>query len=55
MDMAIFTENPAGIRRIWPFSPKTRQGWDEYGHIYRKPAKDWMNMATAIKNPAGMG
>ena len=34
MNMAIFTENPPRIRRIWPFSPKTRRGWDEYGHIH---------------------
>ena len=53
--MAIFTENPARIGRIWPFSLKTRRGSDEYGHIYRKPGEDWMNMAISIENPAGMG
>ena len=53
--MAIFTENPAGIGRIWPYSPKTRRGLDRYDHIHRKLGEDWMNMATAIENPAGMG
>ena len=53
--MAIFAENPVGIGRIWPYLSKTRRELDEYDHIYRKPAKDWMNMATAIENPAGMG
>ena len=33
--MAIFTQNPPGIGRIWPFSRKIRRGWDEYGHSYR--------------------
>ena len=55
MDMAIFTENPARIGRIWPYSPKTRREWDEYGHIYRKPAKDWTDIAISIENPTGMG
>ena len=32
-DIAIFTENPARIGQIWPYSPKTRRGLDEYGHI----------------------
>ena len=54
-NMAIFTENPAGIGRIWPYSPKTRRELDEYGHIHRKPAEDWMNMAISIENPARMG
>ena len=53
--MVIFTENPAGIGRIWPYSLKTRRGWGEYGHIYRKPGEDWMNMVISIENPAGMG
>ena len=53
--MAIFTENPPRIRRIWPYSLKTRRGLDEYGHIYRKPGGNGMNMAIAIENPAGMG
>ena len=53
--MAIFTENPPRMGRIWPYSPKTRRGLDEYGYIYRKPAEDGTNMATAIENPAGMG
>lgn len=33
--MAIFTQNPPGMERIWPYLHKTRQGWDEYGHSYR--------------------
>ena len=33
--MAIFMQDPPRIGRIWPFSCKTRQGWDEYGHSYR--------------------
>ena len=55
MDMATFTENPAGMGRIWPYSPKTRRGLDGYGHIYAKPGEDWMNMVISTKNPAGMG
>ena len=55
IDMAIFTENPARIRQIWPYSPKTRREWDEYGHIYRKPGEDWTNVAISIENPTGMG
>ena len=53
--MAIFTQNPAGMGWIWPYSPKTRREWDEYGHIYRKPGEDWMNMAIFTENPAGIG
>ena len=34
---------------------KTRQGWDEYGHIYAKPAGDGMNMAIFTQNPPGIG
>ena len=55
MKMAISTENPAGIGRIWPYLSKTRRELDEYGHIYRKPAEDWTKMAIFIENPAGMG
>ena len=33
--MAIFTQNPPRMGRIWPYSRKTRRGWDEYGHSYR--------------------
>ena len=55
MNMAIFTENPPRMGRIWPYSLKTRREWDEYGHIHRKPAEDGVNMATAIENPAGIG
>ena len=54
-NMVIFTENPAGIGRIWPFSRETRRGLDEYGHFHRKPGGDWMNMATAIENSPRMG
>ena len=53
--MAISTENPAGMGRIWPYSPKTRRGWEEYDHIHRKPAEDWTNMVISIENPAGIG
>ena len=53
--MAISTENPARIGRIWPYLPKTRRGLDEYGHIYRKPGEDWTNMAIFTENPAGIG
>ena len=52
MNMAISTENPAGIGQIWPYPLKTRRGLDEYGHIYRKPAEDWTNMAISTENPA---
>ena len=55
MDMAISTENPAGIGRKWLYSPKTRRGLDENGHIYRKPGGDWTNMAISTENPAGIG
>ena len=54
-DMAIFTKNPAGMGRIWPYLPKTRRGWDEYGHIHRKPGEDWTNMAIFTENPARIG
>ena len=53
--MAIFTENPSRIGWIWPYSLKTRRGWDEYVHIYRKPGGNGMNMVTAIENSPGMG
>ena len=33
--MAIFTQNPPEIGRIWPYLCKTRRGSDEYGHSYR--------------------
>ena len=35
MNIAIFTQNPPRIGRIWPYSRKTRRGWEEYGHSYR--------------------
>ena len=53
--MAIFGENPARIGRIWPFLSKTRQGWDEYGHIHRKPGEDWTDMTIFTENPARIG
>ena len=54
-NMAIFTENPVRIGRIWPYSLKTRRGLDEYGHIYRKPGEDWTDMVIFTQNPAGIG
>ena len=36
-------------------APKTRRGFDEYGHIHAKPAEDWTNMAIFTQNPPGMG
>ena len=54
-NMAIFTENPARMGRIWPFSRKTRRGLDEYGHICRKPGEDWTNMAIFTENPPRIG
>ena len=33
--MAISTQNPPGIGRIWPYPRKTRRGWDKYGYSYR--------------------
>ncbi|ETK05286.1 hypothetical protein T229_04420 [Tannerella sp. oral taxon BU063 isolate Cell 5] len=35
MNMAIFTQNPPGMGRIWPYSRETRRGWNEYGHSYQ--------------------
>ena len=54
-NMTISTENPAGIGRIWPYSPKTRRGLDVYGHIYRKPGEDWTYMAIFTESPARIG
>ena len=54
-NMAIFTQNPPRIGRIWPYSRKTRRGLDEYGHFYAKPAGDGTNMAISMRNPPGMG
>ena len=53
--MAISTENPAGIGRIWPFSLKTRRGLGEYDQCHAKPGEDWTNMAISTENPAGIG
>lgn len=33
--MAIFTQNPPGMGRIWQYLRKTRRVSDEYGHSYR--------------------
>ena len=54
-DIAIFTENPPRIERIWSYSRETRRGLDGYGHIHRKPAEDWIDMAIFTENPAGIG
>ena len=54
-NMAIFTENPPGIGRIWPFSHETRRGLDGYGHFHAKPGKDGTNMAIFAEIPAGIG
>ena len=53
--MAIFTENPARIGWIWSFSPKTRRGLGEYGHIHLKPGEDQTDMAIFTENPARIG
>ena len=52
--MAIFTQNSPGMGQIWPYSRKTCRGFDEYGHIYAKPAEDGMNMAIFTQNLPGM-
>jgi len=36
-------------------TPKTRRGFDEYGHIHAKPAEDSMNMAIFTQNPPRIG
>ena len=33
--MAIFTQNPPGMGRIWPYLCETRREWDEYGYSDR--------------------
>ena len=53
-DMAIFTRNPAGIGRIWPYSRETRRVLDKYGHFHAKPAEDWANMVIFTQKRAGM-
>ena len=53
--MAIFIENPARIGWIWSYSRETRRGLDGYGHIYAKPAEDWINIAIFTENPARIG
>ena len=51
--MAISIENPAGMGRIWPQLSKTRRGWNEYSHIYRKPGRCGINIVTALSSLAG--
>jgi len=36
-------------------APKTRRGFDEYGHIHAKPAEDWTDMAIFTQNPPRIG
>ena len=55
MNMAIFTQNPPGMGRIWPYSRETRRGWDEYSHFHAKPAGDVTNMAISAQNPPRIG
>ena len=50
-NMAIFTQNPPGMGRIWPYSRKTRRGWGRYGHFHAKLAEDWTDMAIFAQNP----
>ena len=40
-----------GTLKICMNAPKTRRGFDEYGHIYAKPAEDWTDMAIFTQNP----
>ena len=44
-----------GTLKICMNASKTRRGFDEYGHIYAKPAEDGTNMAIFTQNPPGMG
>lgn len=44
-----------GTLKICMNAPKTRRGFDEYGHIYAKPAEDGMNMAIFTQNPPRIG
>ena len=44
-----------GTLKICMNAPKTRRGFDEYGHIHAKPAEDGMNMAIFTQNPPRMG
>ena len=56
-----------GCMPLWPIHPwrgnlkicidvrETRRGWDEYGHIYVKPAGNWTNMAISTQNPPRIG
>ena len=48
-------QNPPGMGRIWPYSRKTRRGWDEYGHIHAKPAGNVTNMAIFTQNSPRIG
>ena len=54
MNIAIFTENPPGIGRIWSYLPKTRRGLDGYGHFHAKPGGDRTDIAIFTENPAGI-
>ena len=53
-NIAISTENPPRMGRIWPYSLKTRRVLEEYGYFHRKPGEDGMNMTISIENLAGM-
>ena len=44
-----------GTLKICMNASKTRRGFDEYGHIYAKPAEDSMNMDIFTQNPPRMG
>ena len=44
-----------GIIKICMNAPKTRRGWDEYGHIHAKPARDGTNMTIFTQNPPRIG
>ena len=54
-NIAIFTQNPPRIGRIWPYLCETRRGSDEYGHIREKPAEDGTNIAIFTQNPPRIG
>ena len=44
-----------GTLKICMNAPKTRRGFDEYGHIHAKLAEDSMNMAIFTQNPPRIG
>ena len=35
-------------------APKTRRGFNEYGHIHAKLVEDWTDMAISTQNPPGI-